>query len=164
MQAKLLRAIEHQDILPVGAATPVRGKFRVIAATSRSLPELIESGAFREDLFFRLSVVRIDLPPLRERAGDIPDLARHFLTRSTAGASMPAISAAALCELSSRVWPGNVRELRNAIEHAAIMSRGSTIEVVHLPPATDASGRSADPLHREIARWTLDKLQSLDRA
>ena len=77
---------------------------------------------------------------------------------------MPAISAAALCELSSRVWPGNVRELRNAIEHAAIMSRGSTIEVVHLPPATDASGRSADPLHREIARWTLDKLQSLDRA
>ena len=164
VQAKLLRAIEHQDILPVGAAQPKRGLFRVIAATRRDLTELIASGTFREDLYFRLSVVRIELPPLRERAEDIPDLARHFLSQCCPGQPAPELTPAALCELSSRVWPGNVRELRNAVEHAAIMSRGSAIEVAHLPPPTDTAGRSLDPtelLKREVRRWMAEQLQTL---
>jgi len=167
LQLKLLRTIEHQEIIPVGSAKPRRCSFRVLAATNRDPGTLIEEGLFREDLYFRLNVVRINLPPLGERAEDIPDLARHFLNHMTGSTAGSSLSSAALLELSGRAWPGNVRELRNAVEHAAIMARGGTIEVAHLPPADLTATRSASSselLQREISRWAAQQLQPLDAA
>tara|TARA_R110002072_G_scaffold302999_3_gene491127 strand:- start:63975 stop:65402 length:1428 start_codon:yes stop_codon:yes gene_type:complete len=164
LQLKLLRTIEHQEIIPVGSAKSQKCRFRVLAATNRDLGTLIEEKTFREDLYFRLSVVKIELPPLRERAEDIPDLTRHFLRQMSGASADCTLSSAALLELSSRSWPGNVRELRNAVEHAAIMARGGTIEVAHLPPA-DVLTRSAvsgEVLKREISRWAIEQLQPLD--
>lgn len=165
VQLKLLRTIEHQEIVQVGAAKPRQCGFRVVAATNRDLGTLIEEGLFREDLYFRLGVVKIELPPLRERPEDIPDLARHFLSLMAGNSTGGTLSSSALLELSGRPWPGNVRELRNAIEHAAIMSRGGTIEAAHLPTADSTTPRSAlssDVLQREISRWTAEQLQPLD--
>jgi DNA-binding NtrC family response regulator len=167
LQLKLLRAIEHQEIIPVGSAKSRRCRFRVLAATNRDPGKLIDEGLFREDLYFRLNVVRIDLPSLSDRAEDIPDLARHFLNQMTGSRAGSSLSSAALLELSGRDWPGNVRELRNAVEHAAIMARGGTIEVAHLPPAdltTTRSASSSELLQREISRWAAQQLQPLDSA
>ena len=167
VQLKLLRTIEHQEIVPVGSAEPRQCGFRVVAATNRDLGRLIEEGLFREDLYFRLGVVKIELPPLRERPEDIPDLARHFLSLMAGKSTDGTLSSSALLELSGRPWPGNVRELRNAVEHAAIMSRGGTIEASHLPPAdstTTWSASSSDVLQREIVRWASEQLQPLDGA
>ncbi len=167
VQLKLLRTIEHQEIVPVGSAEPRQCGFRVVAATNRDLGRLIEEGLFREDLYFRLGVVKIELPPLRERPEDIPDLARHFLSLMAGKSTDGTLSSSALLELSGRPWPGNVRELRNAVEHAAIMSRGATIKASHLPPADSTTTRSAsssDVLQREIVRWASEQLQPLDGA
>lgn len=167
VQMKLLRAIEQQEILPVGGTRPKKVDFRVIASTGRELRPLMETGEFRADLFFRLSVVQIELPPLRDRAEDIPSLAQFFLTRSGNDGESKHLSPAALCELGRRSWPGNVRELRNAVEHAAIMARGDSIEVSDLPPATTLEGTSGDAaslLQREVARWITEQLQPLDAA
>lgn len=154
LQVKLLRAIEEQEVVPVGSTQPVSIDVRILSATNRDLNELMASGEFREDLFFRLSVVQIALPPLRDRVEDVPLLARHFL--KLAGSEC-GISPSAMCELSSRPWPGNVRELRNAVENAALVARGGSIEVSHLPPAlTQSGGRSLDPtedLRAATARW-----------
>ncbi|MHC4877045.1 MAG: sigma-54-dependent transcriptional regulator [Planctomycetota bacterium] len=166
VQIKLLRAIERQEILPVGASSTKSVDVRVIAVTSRELGPLIESGDFREDLFFRLGVVSIELPPLRTRGEDIPELARHFLSRATVGKPTKELSPAALCELAARTWPGNVRELRNTVEHAALMTAGSTIDVADLPaPEVTAGGRdasSSEPLLRETMRWIEDRLSQFD--
>jgi len=165
LQLKLLRAIEHHEIIPVGSTNSQRCGFRVLAATNGDLGSRIEEGQFREDLYFRLSVVRIELPPLRERVEDIPDLARHFLKQMTGSTAGSTFSSAALLELSGRSWPGNVRELRNTVEHAAIMARGGTIEVSHLPPADSTatrSGASSELLQREVSRWAMEQLIPLD--
>ena len=156
LQVKLLRTIEHREVTPVGDARPRPTDIRLIAATNRPLADLMASGEFREDLFFRLGVFPIHLPPLRDRRDDIPALAEHFLrqARPTPGADV-GLSAEVLAELRARPWAGNVRELRNAIEHAAIVARGSPILPEHLPapsgPAPAAPGSRG--LDDEIARW-----------
>lgn len=163
LQVKLLRAIEQQEVVPVGSTEPVSIDVRVLSATNRNLNELMAGGEFREDLFFRLSVVQIALPLLRDRAEDIPELARHFL--KLAGSAC-VLSPAALCELSARPWPGNVRELRNAVENAALPARGGTIEVAHLPPALTQSGGVsldvAEALREATAKWMEEQLRPLD--
>lgn len=161
LQVKLLRAIERREVIPVGDSRPKATDFRVIATTNRRLRELLERGEFREDFFFRLSVVQIELPPLRERPDDIPLLAQFFLQRLGEPSSRKQLSPAALCELSARSWPGNVRELRNAIEHAAIMSRGEVIDVSHLPSKHGTSpefARGDEHLQRELVRWVSERL------
>jgi two-component system nitrogen regulation response regulator GlnG len=166
VQVKLLRAIEQQEILPVGGSRTKPVDFRVVAATDQELRALMDRGEFRDDLFFRLSVVQIELPPLRERAEDIPPLAEFFLRQCSDAESPKQLSTAALCELGGRSWPGNVRELRNAVEHAAIMSRGKSIEVSDLPPAatftTAGGGGAIELLQREVARWAVEQVQPLD--
>ncbi|RUL85368.1 sigma-54-dependent transcriptional regulator [Tautonia sociabilis] len=135
LQVKLLRALEHREITPVGDARPRPTDIRIVAATNRPLGDLMRSGQFREDLFFRLSVFPIHLPPLRDRREDIPELAEHFLRSArTPEASGLRFGPRSLEELKSRPWPGNIRELRNAVEHAAIVARGRTIQPEHLPP------------------------------
>ena len=127
MQAKILRALQEQVITPVGGK-PVRTNARVIAATHRDLARLVASGAFREDLYYRLDVVQIAIPPLRDRAADILPLAQHFLVRVTANnIRHKHLSQAAIDKLQRHSWPGNVRELRNVIERACIMTRADVI-------------------------------------
>jgi DNA-binding NtrC family response regulator len=166
VQIKLLRAIERQEILPVGASSTKTVDVRVVAVSSRELGPLIASGEFREDLYFRLGVVSIDLPPLRTRGEDIPELARHFLQRATVGSATKEFSPAAICELAARPWPGNVRELRNAVENATLMTGSSTIEPADLPAQeVTAGGRdvsTTEPLLRETARWIEDRLARFD--
>jgi two-component system nitrogen regulation response regulator GlnG len=160
LQVKLLRMLEQREILPVGGTTPRALDVRIVAATNRPLPELVAGGAFREDLYFRLSVFQIHLPPLRERKDDVPMLAEHFLrqTQPPSQARQCPLPPETRAALSLRQWTGNVRELRNAIEHAAIVARGGEIRPEHLPaPARFAtkSPVSADTrIHREITGWT----------
>lgn len=135
VQLKLLRFLEEREFERVGDSTTVKADVRVIAATNRSLRERVTSGAFREDLFYRLKVVEIHIPPLRERGEDILLLARHFMThfcgvfRKNITGMTPTLVEALL----SYNWPGNVRELRHAIEHAFVLCRGGTLDLAHLP-------------------------------
>jgi two-component system NtrC family response regulator len=128
MQSKILRAIEERVVTPVGGK-PCQFDARLIAATHRDLPNLVASGSFRDDLYYRLNVVPVVLPPLRERREDILPLAEHFL-RCEAGRGAPKrLSALASALLLEQSWPGNVRELRNVIARACVLVRGETIEV-----------------------------------
>jgi two-component system nitrogen regulation response regulator GlnG len=135
LQVKLLRAIERREITPVGDVRPHSINVRVLAATNRPLPEVIAAGDFREDLYFRLNVFHIHLPPLRERRDDILPLAEHFIRHAARRDASLHISSDLSRELTNRSWPGNVRELRNAVEHALIVARGGPIRPDHLPPA-----------------------------
>ncbi len=130
LQPKLLRVLEQRTFRRVGGAAELPINARIIAGTNVSLADAVDTGVFREDLFYRLNVVRLDLPPLRERVGDIELLARHFLrelARETDG--VPAtLSADAMSALCSHNWPGNVRELKNVIERAVIVAGGKTIQ------------------------------------
>lgn len=126
MQAKILRALQEQVVTPVGGK-PVHTNARVVAATHRDLAKLVASHQFREDLYYRLNVVPIAIPALRERTADIGPLARHFLARAAASGRRKQLDAAALDKLRHHAWPGNVRELRNVIERAHILTRADTI-------------------------------------
>ena len=131
MQGKILRAIEGRVVTPVGGK-PCQFQARVIAATHRDLPNLVANGAFREDLYYRLNVFPIVLPPLRERPEDILPLAEDFLRRGVRQGAPKRLSASASAFLLERSWPGNVRELRNMIARACMLVRGETIEVTDL--------------------------------
>ena len=135
LQAKLLRAIEAREILPVGSDRPVSFNARILCATHRDLDERIKDGRFRQDLFYRLNVVHIDIPPLRERLDDVPPLVHQFLERlaKRLGRVVPTVSKAAMSALRAYSWPGNVRELSNVLERALIVIDGETLEVEHLP-------------------------------
>jgi len=135
LQAKLLRALESGEVLPVGADRPVRVDVRLVAATHQDLAVAVQERRFRQDLLFRLDVMRIPLPPLRERREDIPTLADHFLQRHARaqGRRSPTLSNAAMRGLLAYDWPGNVRELSNVLERATILSGGQRVEPEHLP-------------------------------
>jgi formate hydrogenlyase transcriptional activator len=130
-QVKLLRVLQEREFEPVGSNRTVRVDVRIIAATNRNLSESVGAGSFRSDLFYRLNVFPLEVPPLRERRSDIPQLAMFFLSRCTRnlGKKMDGISEAAIERLISYSWPGNVRELQNAIERAVILSQGSILEL-----------------------------------
>lgn len=130
LQAKLLRVIQEQEFERVGGTTTVRVNVRIIATTNRNLADEVREGRFREDLFFRLSVVPLRLPPLRERLEDVPALAMHFLQRTAQelGKQVTGITPRAIELLQSRRWPGNVRELAHAIERAVILAAGPVLD------------------------------------
>jgi DNA-binding NtrC family response regulator len=134
-QAKVLRALEERRITPVGADRSVAVDVRVVAATNRALPELVAAGAFREDLLYRLQVVQLHLPPLRERRADIAPLAIHFAAGFAArhGRTVRELDPAARRALVAHEWPGNVRELRNAMERAVVLAEGETLTAADLP-------------------------------
>ena len=130
-QVKLLRVLQEREFEPVGSNRPVRVDVRVIAATNRNLQESIRTGEFRSDLFYRLNVFPIDVPPLRERASDIPQLAMFFLARFSKkfGKNIRGMPRATIDRLISYSWPGNIRELQNIIERAVILSQSSVLEL-----------------------------------
>ena len=154
VQVKLLRTLERKEVQRVGDARLQAVDFRVIAATHRNLQALIAEGTFREDLFYRLSVFQISLPPLRERRDDIPLLARHFLSLSQQTDAPRSFHPDALHELLQRPWRGNVRELRNAVEHAAIVTRGREIgpEAFPAPLGGPRAPGSVDDELRTVTR------------
>jgi DNA-binding NtrC family response regulator len=131
MQAKLLRVLEERVVTPVGASRGEPVDLRIVAATHHDLPKLVEEQRFRQDLYFRLNVLPIHIPPLRERPADIADLAAHFLRRVAAPEST-ALSEAAVARLQAYSWPGNVRELRNVMERAAALGRGAVVDAADL--------------------------------
>ena len=146
VQAKLLRALQHKEIRPVGASTTVPVDIRVISATHRDLAEMVARGRFRADLFYRLNVVRIEIPSLRERREDIPLLVHHFLCKyRRASAPIEEIDDLALELLVENDWPGNVRELENAIESALALAPGPRLRVEDLPLARRAARATVGP-------------------
>ena len=139
MQVKLLRALENREVTPVGADAPMAIDLRVVCATNRDLVAAVQGGRFRQDLFYRLAVFPIAVPPLRERAGDIAHLVQHMLGKIAPGRSL---HPAALAMLESWPWPGNVRELQNSLRRAALISGAGEIGPEHLP--TEMHGRVVD--------------------
>jgi DNA-binding NtrC family response regulator len=144
VQARLLRVLQEGEVRPVGSDLVRRVDVRVIAATHVNLGEAVTAGKFREDLFYRLNVVALRVPPLRERLDDIPLLAAHFL-RKHCGAGAPALSPDALDALVSDPWPGNVRELENALLHAITFQHGATIGIESLPAHIGARAMQGAP-------------------
>src|SRR2546429_7134160 len=142
-QVKLLRAIQEGEVDSVGGKKPIRGAASLISAADRSLLTAVKEGRFREDLFYRLHVFPILVPPLREHPEDIPDLVRHFLARFSVeeGKRIRAVSAAAMSLLCTQAWPGNVRQLENAVFRAVVLAEGDEIGVSEFPQLAAQSGR-----------------------
>lgn len=165
VQAKLLRVLERQEILPVGGneSTPVN--VRVISASHGDLSAAVRDGRFRHDLFFRLNVYPIHLPPLRDRVDDVLLLAEHFLRRFGATNPLAVMPADTIAFLKSRPWPGNVRELRNALEHAAIEARGGPLRPEHFPAPADAAvaGTIDDRLRSLVVEWVREQVRLAGR-
>jgi DNA-binding NtrC family response regulator len=168
IQAKLLRFLEEKRFERVGSTEPIEVDVRIIAATNQDLRVRIRKQLFREDLYYRLNVVSIELPPLRERRDDVPLLIAHFLrTAHGANGESAGISQEAMKLLERYDWPGNVRELKNAIEHAAILTRGKVILPEHLPShilqalrgEAPTQAESLEALVRQRTHQALDKAE-----
>jgi DNA-binding NtrC family response regulator len=136
LQAKLLRVLEDRSIRRLGGSTEVKVDVRIIAASNKSLPEMVQEGTFREDLYHRLNVVELHLPPLRERKGDIPALVGFFIKKYNPelGRNVQGVGPLVLDALCAYAWPGNIRQLRNAIERAMLFCDGDTLEIGHFSP------------------------------
>lgn len=160
MQLKLLRVLQERRFEPVGSTRTVEVDVRVVLASNQPLERLVAEGRFRQDLFYRINVVMIELPPLRERPGDIPLLASRFLDRFARelGKQIVGFSPEAMEALARYAYPGNVRELQNAVERAAVLCRGQVIQASDLPPQMLAGGRSAaGEAGEEWSPMTLDE-------
>ncbi|MEI7817591.1 MAG: sigma-54 dependent transcriptional regulator, partial [Desulfuromonadales bacterium] len=178
LQAKLLRLVEERTYEKIGSDTPLTADFRVIVATHHNLDENSQQGAFRRDLYYRLNVFPITIPPLRERRDDIPQLVEHFLGvfRQFLGKRLPGLSRSALEHLCLCDWPGNIRELRNRLEYAAIVTNGELIQVEHLSVAPTSAATpvaldnrisiafdftpeefSADAVNQRLLDWAMSK-------
>jgi two-component system nitrogen regulation response regulator GlnG len=164
VQAKLLRVLERQEVIPVGAGEAQPVDVRVVSASHADLSAAVRDGRFRHDLFFRLNVYPIHLPPLRDRVDDIPALAEHFLRKFGVANPSAVLPADTLAFLKSRPWPGNVRELRNALEHAAIESRGGPLRPEQFPEPMAAAGPAgiAERLKSLVAEWVRERTANRD--
>lgn len=162
VQVKLLRVLERGELLPVGGTQPQRLDVRILAATHQDLARCVAEGRFRHDLFFRLNVFQVTLPPLRDRPEDVEALAEHFL-RTVEPRSLP-LPGETVRHLRSLPWYGNVRELRNALEHAAIVARGGPILPEHVPQSgsTPGSRAPAEEMAASIRRWLSERLSAGD--
>ncbi len=169
IQAKLLRVVQEKTVTPVGATGSVEVDVRLVAASHRSLPDEVREGRFREDLMYRLRVVPIELPPLRERKSDLPRLLRHMLARLNAAGErrIDSLAPAAVRRLLDYPWPGNVRELENVLQYAFAVATGDMVKLEHLPadvreprpPAPDA-----EPVTAARAPLVVDEAESIRAA
>ncbi|HEY7184372.1 MAG TPA: sigma-54 dependent transcriptional regulator, partial [Blastocatellia bacterium] len=162
VQPKLLRSLQEGAVRRVGANIEKSVDLRVVAATNRDLEQDVRDGRFREDLFWRLNVIRLGVPPLRERSFDIPLLVEHFVNKATEAAKRPPldVSSEALAILTAYSWPGNVRELENAIERAVAFSRGTAITPDDLPERVRTSGAASALIARSVEQnMTLRELE-----
>lgn len=172
MQAKLLRAVQEREILRIGATRPLRVDVRFVAASNRDLKEAVGDGRFRQDLYFRLNVVNLHLPPLTERRGDIVLLARHFLVKHAAlmKRTVHDFAPDVLALLDRYGYPGNVRELENLVERAVAVASGDVIQINHLPEGLrnfqvttlrkqDGALPTLEAQESEYIKWVLDRTQ-----
>jgi DNA-binding NtrC family response regulator len=171
MQTDLLRVLQEKEIVRVGSNQPIHVDFRCIAATNRDLQELVKAGSFRPDLFYRLNVVSLALPPLRDRREDIPLLLNHFVQHFATSMSKPApaVASAAMDLLLNYDWPGNVRELENAVERAMVIGQGPELQPSDFPfqlhPAAPQGGRSLEEVERaHIERVLQETAWNLSRS
>jgi Nif-specific regulatory protein len=180
LQTKLLRVLQEREFQRVGGLRDIRANVRILAATNRDLRQAMQRGAFREDLFYRLNVVAITLPPLRERKEDLPSLVEHFIEQYCREVGRPRlpIEPDAMALLQTYLWPGNVRELQNAMERAVVLSPGPAISVADLPaeirqvpgvtagvvrfPAIDASLSLAEALNAFKRTWVMQALEEAE--
>jgi two-component system, NtrC family, response regulator AtoC len=162
MQAKLLRVLQEKEVRPVGSNEHVSVEVRVIAATNRDLEAAYREGTFRKDLYFRLNVVTVHLPALRDRRSDIPMLVHHFLERHASGANLQ-VTSAAMKSLLHYDWPGNVRELENCIARAVTLGDRHTIDVTDLPPAIRSEQGSTSPAPQDTASLSTTALAEMER-
>ena len=161
LQAKLLRALQEKEIRPVGATHRVAINARVLAATNRDLSAMVEKGSFRKDLYYRLSVVNLRLPNLRDRKPDIPILAAHFMDKmNRARGTANTLSDEALRTMVDYPWPGNVRELENAIEHCFSMSTGPVLHPGDMPTQLQSHMLQT---HRPLAKTSDAALPGVDK-
>ena len=174
VQKTLLRFLQEQEFHRIGDTTPTRVDVRILSATNSDLKAAVKSGQFREDLYYRLNVVNIHLPPLRERQSDIPLLAAHFITLQNQkfGTQVKGLSANALEVASTYAWPGNVRELKNVIEASMAMESGDYlslpvvaqfIELPHGAPSAEAFAGEEGEYARALSRFEMDYLKGLLR-
>jgi len=163
MQVKLLRVLEDKDVCMVGSSKPRRVNVRVLAATNKDLLGLVEKGGFREDLYYRLNVINIPVPPLRERGNDILLLVNHFIERHSEDAHRdpPQFADPALEALMNYPWPGNVRELENLIQRLVVMNPGPRINVADLPPLMRFSAGGGAGLHRTLAEVEAEHIRAV---
>lgn len=161
MQAKLLRVLQEKEVRPVGSNQKVKVDVRVIAATNRDLETAFQEGRFRKDLYFRLNVVTLHLPPLRERRSDIPTLVHHFLDKFAPGRVFNISAAVNRCMMQYE-WPGNVRELENCLERAVALGSGDTLEISDLPPAMRANQNSQSLSNGDGGRSSADLAADTD--
>ncbi|MFO0811377.1 MAG: sigma-54 dependent transcriptional regulator [Gemmataceae bacterium] len=165
MQVKLLRVLQERRIERVGGATPIDIDVRVVAATNRPLETMVADGKFREDLYYRLNVVKIELPPLRDRPEDVPILAAHFAQKyARRDCAAPDFSPAAMERMLAYHWPGNVRQLENAVERACVTCRDGTIDVAHLPSEVGGQPPASQLPPIDLARPLTDQLAQLSQA
>ena len=162
LQVKLLRVLQENEIRPIGESKAMKIDVRVIAATAKNLEEEVQKGNFREDLFYRLNVLSVKLPPLKDRSEDIPLLCDHFIKRfnKQLDKDIQGISSAALSRLLAYGWPGNVRELENAIERAVVLSEDVLLTPEHFSPDFN-QGSKKDPMHEIINGYSLKKAQKI---
>ena len=162
-QVKLLRVLQEGEAIKVGSSRSYRFDVRVLAATNRNLRAMVDSGAFREDLFFRISVVNVEVPALRDRGGDILALANHLASTAATSANRSRLRFTddALDALKSYRWPGNVRELDNLVNHLAVMSDGSTIDVSDLPSIMRFSADASPPCTRSLAEVEKEYIENV---
>lgn len=159
LQAKLLRVLQEREFEPIGSTRPIKVDIRVVAASNKDLENAVRDGSFRRDLFYRLKVIAVTMPPLRERREDIPLLANYFVAQYSERSKRPmmVISEEALAYLTRYDWPGNVRELENAMERAVVLGTGDVIEPEHLPEEfldVEVPGRKPLPQYQERVRET----------
>jgi two-component system, NtrC family, response regulator GlrR len=168
LQGKLLRALQNREILPVGGQNSVKVDVRILAATNKDLEQAVREGRFREDLYYRIHVVPLWLPPLRQRREDVPSLAQFFLKRSVQqhGKQVKGFTPEAMQRLIAHSWPGNVRELENTIERAVVMSANDLITPEFLPLASQESSApgSLQPLTEAKETFEREYLKDLLRA
>lgn len=160
MQVRLLRVLQDRTYEPLGSVESMKTDVRVIAATNKDLAKLVRKGVFREDLFYRIHVIRLALPSLRDRREDIPLLIEHFVAKFNRlqGKDVVGVSDEVLARLMEHDYPGNVRELENIVEHAFVLCRGALIEMPHLPPQFRGATESTSP---NIAGMTLEAMERL---
>ncbi len=165
MQARLLRVLQERVYEPLGAVDPVKADVRVIAATNKNLAQLVRKGTFREDLFYRINVIRLPLPSLRDRREDIPLLIEHFISRFNRlqGKDVVGVSDEVLAPLMEHDFPGNVRELENIIEHAFVLCRGGLIQLLHLPADLRGNRDAVTlPIHRGMTLEAMERILIAD--
>ena len=167
LQVKLLRVLQEREFERVGGSQTIKVDIRILAATNRNLAESVARGAFREDLYYRLNVIHLEIPPLRQRVGDVPLLANHFAQKFAAEnqRDIIEIDPQALALLNAWPWPGNVRELANVIERAVIMSTGAVIFAEDLPaPFQRETMMPEDPLiHQPVEGGLKEAVKAYER-